>query len=238
MPIPTHTVTCTHKALIARDIYELRFTKPAGFSFKPGQFVLFRLPLIDKPDDVQTRAFSIASSPDEAELLFAMKMKEGGRASRWIEEVVEVGKAADMQGPFGFFTLNSQSPKEYLFVATSTGIAPFRSQAISVLAAGEKRRIDLIFGVRSEEDLFWKEEMESLTKKYENFFLHLALSQPSDAWTGHKGRVQTLAPLIAPDFSRKNIYVCGSPEMTKDLKEICLNMWSVPKEDIHIEGYI
>lgn len=238
MPVPSYQLRCTRKKLVARGVYEFAFERPAEMTFKAGQFVLFDVALIDNPADIQTRALSIGSGPRESELIFVNKQKEGGRASRWIEEVLQPGDVVRTQGPFGNFHLDYTTPNDFFFIATSTGVAPFRSQVLEALERGDTRRMDLVFGVRSEEDLFWKDELVAMTQKYENFFLHIALSGPSDAWTGHKGRVQTLAPLIAKDFGSKSVYICGSPDMTKELKELALTQWKVEKKDLHVEGYI
>jgi NAD(P)H-flavin reductase len=219
-------------------VYEFAFEKPQNFSFKAGQFVLFDVPLIDKLDDIQTRAMSIASSPDENELLFVAKLIEGGRASRWIEEKLKPGDTMRIQGPLGFFTLQEGITKEYLFICTSTGAAPFRSQIRTALKSGDTRRMDLIFGARTEEDLFWQKEFEELSHEYPNFFLHFALSNPSESWAGHRGRVQTLVPQIVKDFSNKHVYVCGNPDMTTEVKKLCLDQWGIGKKDLHVEGYI
>lgn len=237
MVTASYTITCLRSERIARDIYELEFTKPEAFTFQPGQFVLFDVPLIENPSDIQTRALSIASSPKEETLLFIMKMKSGGRISRWIQEGVKKDTEVRMQGAFGVFALDRKTAKDYLLVATSTGVAPFRSQ-LYTFCPDESRRIDLVFGVRAEEDLFWHKEFEDLAKKYENFFMHFALSDPSKNWRGHRGRVQTLVPQIVTDFSQKKVYICGSPEMTKEVKGLCLNEWKMTKEDVHMEGYI
>ena len=237
MKTQEYNVVCTRNEKIAEGIYEMVFTKPEGFTFKAGQFVLFDIALIDTPSDIQTRALSIASTPDEAELLFIAKMNPGGRISRWIEEKLQPGTEVLMKGPFGFFTLK-ETTNDSLWIATSTGIAPFRSMLPQAMVAHPERRIDLVFGVRNEERLFWKEELEKLTQRHENFFLHLALSDPSTAWKGHRGRVQTLVPLITKDFTMKDVYVCGSPEMTKDVKRLCLEEWGVEKGRLHVEGYI
>lgn len=224
--------------MIAKDIYEFAFEKPEGFTFKAGQFVLFDIALKGNPADIQTRAFSIASSPAEKDLLFVAKMKEGGRASIWIAEELQEGTVARIQGPFGNFKLDTETDKEYVFIATSTGVAPFRSQILEALARGDTRRMDLVYGVRAEEDLFWKEEFQKLAQQHENVFIHTPLTGPKENWDGHKGRVQTLVPLIVQDFSRKSVYVCGSPDMTKELKQICLEQWGMEKKDLHVEGYI
>lgn len=276
MPTPTFHTTCTRNAPIARDVYEFACKKPEGFTFQPGQFVLFSVPLVDNQADVQPRAFSIASSPEESDLLFVAKMKEGGRASRWILETLKPGTPVTMQGPMGLFLLDRTTQKDILFICTSTGVAPFRSMIMDTLygsplrgspgvmvrcdqseaegasnpctrlapqddtaeSSRQQQRIDLVFGARAEEDLFWMEELTALTKQEENFFLHLALSNPSEKWKGHRGRVQTLVPQIVGDFSGHSVYVCGSPDMTKEVKGLCLESWGVAKEDLHVEGYI
>jgi ferredoxin-NADP reductase len=220
-------------------VYEFRLQKPAGFTFKPGQFVLFKIPLIENPADIQTRAFSIASAPFEDDLLFVAKMIPGGRASRWIEERLDVGSTIDFQGPFGNFVLNRTTEKEYMFLATSTGIAPFRSMVLSALAENDARRMDVVLCVKTEADLFWADELAAIGKDRSNVFIHVSVTAPTGSWNGHKQRIQVIAPGIAKnDFSNKNVYVCGSPAMTADVKKTALEQWGIDKKDLHVEGYI
>lgn len=239
MPLITYTVICTGKKLIALGVYELRFTKPTGFTFQPGQFVLFHVALIENPADIQTRALSIASVPSEDDLLFIAKMVPEGRISRWIEEVVTEGSPAPFQGPFGNFLLDRVTDKEYLFIATGTGIAPFRSMIGSTLSQGDARRMDVVFGVKSEQDLFWQQELIDLPREYPSVSLHVVLSSGSPQWTGHRGRVQEVAPAVAHEnFSGKSLYVCGSPAMCQDVKRLALTEWWMQRKDVHVEGYI
>jgi NAD(P)H-flavin reductase len=238
MPVPSYQLVCTGHKKIAHDVYEFTFQRPGELTFRAGQFVLFDVPLLENPTDIQTRAFSIASTPMEDELLFVAKLKQGGRASRWIETSLKTGDTVRTQGPFGNFVIHRENQKELLFIATSTGVAPFRSQILDTLESGFAKQIDLVFGVRNQEDLFWKEEFQKIAQQYEHFNLHIALSGNEEEWTGHRGRVQTLVTLICKDFSTKKIYVCGSPDMTKEMKRLCLEEWGVQKTDLHVEGYI
>ncbi len=238
MPVPSYQLRCTKNERIASGIYEFHFEKPDNFLFKAGQFVLFDVPLINNPADIQTRALSIASSPGEPELIFVNKQKEGGRASTWIEKVLRPGMEVRIQGPFGNFLIDETSDKDFLFIATSTGVAPFRSQILDMMSNGSSKKMDLVFGVRSEEDLFWKKEFEEMTNAFPKVFVHFPLSSPTGDWKGHKGRVQTLVPLIVQDITNRQIYICGSPDMTKELKMLCLDEWHVEKKDLHVEGYI
>ena len=238
MAIPRFTTVCLSNRVIARDIYEFRLQKPEGFSFKAGQFVLFDVPLVENPLDIQTRAFSIASAPLEQDLLFVAKMKEGGRASRWIAEVVREGAPVTFQGPFGAFVLHPENTKDYAMICTSTGIAPFRSQLMESLGTGDCRRMDLLLGVRSQEDLFWVEELQKLSQQYESFSLHIALSGADADWKGHRGRVQAVTHAAIPDIVARQIYVCGNPSMTLEMKKLCVEQWGIDRKELHVEGYI
>lgn len=236
MSIPSYIVTCIKKQLIAPGVYELRFTKPENFSFKAGQFVLFDVPLKDHPSDIQTRAYSLASSPQEKELLFVIKLKAGGRGSIWIEEEIDRGSKIRIQGPFGLFLLQEENTSTVL-VATGAGIAPFRSQAKWLLEEkGDNRPLTVLFGVRHQNDFFWVEEFESLAARFSHFTFLPTLSGEDQSWTGLRGRVQThLAPFTKEGTG---IYICGAPEMVKDVKETCLGALGLQKSQVHAEGYI
>lgn len=238
MPIPRHDIVCTEKKLIAKDTYQLRFTRPANWAFKSGQFVLLDVPLVDDPADIQTRAYSIGSDPSEGDILFAVKLKAGGRSSTWVERVLAEGTHATMQGPFGTFTLPTVSHKPYLYLATGAGLAPFRAQIRELLQRDERHAIDLVFGVRTEDELFWITEFEDLAKAHDRFSFHVTLTRAPDTWTGHRGRVQTVGPLVAGDLAERIVYACGNPDMTKEVKPLALEQWGIPKQDLHIEGFI
>ena len=238
MPTPSHTVRCKKIESITHNVRKIYFEKPERFRFTPGQFILVDVPLLDDPSDIQPRAYSIASTPDEEDLMLIIKIRPGGRAGEWISKQLKEGDEVNIQGPLGVFGLDKNSPKDYLFICTGVGSAPFRSIIKSSLVGGEKRRMDLIVGVLAEEDIFLKKELDELSKEHENFNCHFTLSDPSEAWTGHKGYVQKLVPILVSDFSNKSIYVCGNPLMTDDVKKLCGGKWGVSKDDFYIEGYI
>lgn len=242
MPTPSYQVTCTRKKLIAPGVYEFSFAKPEGFTFKAGQFVLFDVPLLANPKDIQARAYSIASTPQDPELLFCMKIVPGGRMSTFVEEALQEGTTLTMKGPFGVFVLNTTETLPTVFACTGAGVVPFRSMAMDALSNGEARSIDLLFVVRHEEDFFWLEDFRTLEQSYPQFHLHLSLTQPKDGWQGLTGRVQQALPLVV-NVVQKNmsdflLYACGNPDMTKEVKALAIGPWGMAKERVHIEGYI
>jgi len=242
MPTPSYITTCTQNIPLSKSgsTYEVKLTMPKGqrLHFKAGQFVLFDVPSIENPTDIQPRAYSIASPPSKnTELTFVIMNKEGGRATRWVKEMLKVGDMVRIQGPFGVFVLKEENPKEYVFVATGTGLAPFTSMIPAVLARGDTRQIHLFFCVRYEEDLFCLDELRSLKKQYPNFHAHVSLSQAQESWKGLRGRVQDIIPTIIKDFSRIQAYFCGSPEMVRTMKD-WFSERGVEKKDMHAEGYV
>jgi len=262
MPLPTLSVRCTGHRKIAQDVFEFTLAKPEGFSFQAGQFVMFQVPLVDKVSDVQGRAFSIASAPSEPELLFVAKIKQGGRAGKWISEMLKEGDEVKLQGPLGKFTLapypnavsgaglapfpNAVSgaglapsgERKLLFLATCSGVAPLRSHIVEALRHGDTRAMDLLFCVRSEENLFWAKELSEIAKGHANVHVHISLSRPSAGWKGLTGHVQDVASQVIPDLSERSIYVCGGPEMVKSVRAKAMDEWKIPKERIHSEDYV
>jgi len=238
MPLPTLIARCTGHHQIAHDVFEFTLTKPQGFTFKAGQFVMFLFPLVDNPADVQGRAFSIASAPSEKELLFVAKIKQGGRAGRWISEVLKEGDDVKLQGPLGVFTLAPAGESKLLFLATCSGIAPLRSHIVESLQRGDPRPMDLVFCVRTEEDLFWTKELQELAVAHPQLKVHVCLSRPTPSWKGLSGHVQDIASQVVPDIAERSIYVCGGPNMVKDVKAKALTVWGIPKERMHAEDYV
>ena len=238
--VSSYTTTCIYKERLCSNAWEFKLKLEDGKSldFISGQFVIFDVPSVDAPEDLQPRAYSIASSPSEKnELTFLITYKEGGRASRWVDEMLKVGDQITMKGPFGAFTLKEDDDKDYVFIGTGSGVVPFRSMILDLLEKGDTRKIDLFFGVRNEERVFWKEEFEDLALKHSNLNFHLCLSQSSADWNGLHGRVNKVVPEIITDFSNTSLYVCGNPEMVKDLKQYLLELKLNP-EQIHLEGYV
>ncbi len=238
MPLPSFQITCTKNELIARDVYEVWFQKPADFHFKAGQYIMIDVPLIENENDIQVRAYSMASTDSNDNLVFAIKLISGGRMSRWIVERLKVGTTMRMQGPLGIFTLSDTSSRDVVMICTGTGNAPFISMLEKAIEMGDKRKFDIIYGVRCYEDLFWEEKLKTLEKQNKNIRVHMTLSQPSADWKGLQGYVQDIIPGLNLNLMEKEIYVCGSPIMTSVVKKLFLEEWGVPKAQLHVEGYI
>src|SRR5947209_6826507 len=89
---------------IAEGTFAFHLQKPRGFDFIAGQSVdLTILNPRDTDAEGSTRAFSIASPPNAAELIFATRMRD--TAFKRFLNLAAPGSALKVDGPFGSFTL-------------------------------------------------------------------------------------------------------------------------------------
>ncbi len=231
------TTRCASKHRIAENVYELRLAKPRGFAFLPGQFLLVQVPLRHDPRDLQPRAYSIASTPAEPDLRLAIKLVPGGRASRWVRDDLEPGSPVVMRGPFGRFTV-SDDPFPILFVATGTGLAPFRSQILSMLANhADNRPIVLVAGAVSRSGFFWGHEWQQWERMHPNLQVHASFLSGEADWHGETGTVQERLERLLPPGGNVSVYACGAVDMVESVKTLCLRR-GIPTARIHTERYI
>src|SRR5208283_3479133 len=77
---------------------------------------------------------------------------------------LDEGAEIAFQGPLGDFILRPPL-RDTVFIATGTGIAPFRSMLHWLLAESDRhqgRQFWLLFGARREQDIYYREEFERL----------------------------------------------------------------------------
>jgi ferredoxin-NADP reductase len=191
-------------------------------AFVPGQFLSLTATI---GEDEITRAYSIVSPPDGSRFALCANLVQEGHLSPFLFSL-SVGDEIDFKGPYGAFILRRPA-SDSIFVATGTGIAPFRSMLLSHLSTHADRRFTLIFGVRHEYGLLYHDELSALEKTHPNFTYQPTLTRPPDAWTGRTGRVQQPTLDALGDRRDVDVYICGLREMVDDvrakLKEIGLD---------------
>jgi ferredoxin-NADP reductase len=183
--------------------------KPA---FVPGQFLSVTATI---GEDEITRAYSIVSAPGGGFALCANLVQEG-RLSPWLFSLLP-GAEIDFKGPYGAFILR-RPVADSIFVATGTGIAPFRSMLVSHLDANPDRLFTLIFGVRHAQGLLYDDELTALADAHPNFDYRPTLTRPPAHWTGRTGRVQQHTLEALGDRRDVDVYICGLREMVDDVR--------------------
>lgn len=151
---------------------------------------------------------------------------------------LEAGAKIAFQGPFGDFILRP-TLRDTVFVATGTGIAPFRSMLHWLLAENDRHQghqFSLLFGARREQDIYYRDEFEELAARHANFHFLPTLSRAAAEWKGLRGYVQEHLPEIAGTRTDMHAYICGLDKMVKENRELLKSLgWD--RTSIRYEKY-
>lgn len=218
MSIQTYTASVSRVRDLTHDVRELEMVllEPKDLSFKPGQFISFEVPKEGLPAPV-VRPYSIASPPaQQGQVMLVFNLVVGGPGSTYLYGL-RVGDRATFKGPAGSFYLKDDGTRDLLFVATGTGIAPIRSMILAQLERRTSQAVTLFWGLRSQRDLYYQEELQSLAGQYPGFSFVTTLSQPEAGWTGVTGRVTTLIRDRITSVRNLAVYLCGNGGMIREV---------------------
>jgi CDP-4-dehydro-6-deoxyglucose reductase len=205
---------------LTHDVREirLRLVTPSEIQFRPGQFVSFEVAIPGFPRPGM-RPYSIASPPSQTAWIdLVLNLVSGGPGSSYLFGL-RVGDRTQFKGPAGSFYLRD-STKDLLFVATGTGIAPFRSMLATLHESRDPRPVTLYWGLRTERDLYYQVELSALAAAHPQFTFVPTLSRPTGQWRGRQGRVTELIEAAVPTVQNLEVYLCGNGGMIKDVTAI------------------
>lgn len=206
---------------IAPEIRHFVFELPEAkeFLFVPGQWVSLEEMVNGEPI---TRAYSIASPPSGNRFELCLNRVQEGHLSPYLF-TLRPGDLVEMRGPFGTFVWR-EPQRDAVLVATGTGIAPFRSMLPPQLAKDHLHRVTLLYGVRHEHSVLYRDEFETLERSHSNFHFWPTITRPGSTWAGRTGRVQEhLERAIGPGRDI-DVYICGLREMVDSVRSILKNM--------------
>jgi len=242
MPLPpSFPIRLLSTRPLSPSVRELVFTRDEVFSFTPGQWVSLALPVGPAPEHTIRRSYSIASAPDgTGRFELAVTRVQNGPGSTALH-ALQPGAVLQATGPQGFFERPAGVPS--LFVATGTGVTPLRSMLLAALAAGASEPMTLLLGVRHEEDLLYRAELEALAAAHPNLSVHYTLSRPHEGWQGLSGYVQLHIPALWASLQERSggapphLFLCGLERMVKVVRDLMRKQLSVPREQLHSERF-
>jgi len=206
------------------------------FAFVPGQWL--SLKANKSSGEEITRAYSIASPPG-ADNRFALCLNrvQDGFMSNFLCDMRE-GAEIPCQGPFGDFILRPPL-RDTIFIATGTGIAPFRSMLHWLLEDSSRHQdhqLWLLFGSRYEKDIYYHDEFLRLAAEHANFHYLPTLSRGSPEWKGLRGYVQEHVLGIVQGRADVRAYICGLEKMIKANRDL-LKSLGCDRKSILYEKY-
>ena len=219
----TYTVSLKHRREVAEGTTAFLFEKPDGLSFKAGQYLNFTL--LDPPEtdaEGNTRTFSIASAPDEEELMMATRMRD--TAFKRVLKTMPLGAQVEIEGPYGNFTLHKNAARPAVFLTGGIGITPYRS---IIRDAGRKKlphRLLLFYSNRRPEDGAFLEELQQAERDNPNYQFIGTMTDMANSkrpWQGKTGYInrdmlaQSISDLTTPIY-----YIAGPPGMVTAMRKM------------------
>jgi len=221
-PFQTFTVRLARSVPLSKltKHLELEMKGVPRFGFVAEQWLSFKHTKSDGEE--LTRAYSIASPPGEDNrFALCLNRVQDGFMSNFLCDMNE-GDELSCQGPFGDFILRPPL-RDTVFIATGTGVAPFRSMLHWLLADETRhqgKQLWLVFGSRDESDIYYHDEFLRLAGQHPNFHYLPTLSRGGEEWKGLRGYVQEHVPEIVRGRSDMHAYICGLDKMIKANRDL------------------
>jgi NAD(P)H-flavin reductase len=230
--------TITAQVPLTHDIVELRVALEQPMQYAAGQYAMLRAAHLDR-----AREYSFATAPAEGgnrEVVFFVRLTPGGAFTGWLFDRPRVGEVLEVSGPAGDFWLRS-ADAPLLFVAGGSGLAPVLSVLEAVARAQVRRDAVMLFGARTQHDLYKLDEIAALSARWAGSFQFLPVlsHEPADSdWSGARGLVTDfLEPRYVPDIASRHAYLCGPPGMI-DAAIGVLSAAGVSAAHIHYDKFL
>lgn len=236
---PFFKVKLMSRQEVAEGTMAFHFQKPAGWTFKAGQSL--DMTLLNPPEtdaEGNTRAFSLASAPQEDFLMIATRMRD--TAFKRTLKALPVGAEVKIEGPFGNLTLHNKTARAAVLIAGGIGITPFRGMVVRAAREKLPHRIFLFYGNRRPEDAPFLDELRALEAENPNYKLVASMSEMEKSkrpWQGESGFIDDrMLAKYAAGAASPIYYVAGPPAMVKAIREV-LNKQAVDDDDIRTEEF-
>ena len=185
------------------------------FRWFPGQYVSVWY------DEVQGRSYSIASRCDQEKIIeLHIKRHDQGLVSCWLHDKIDVGQSIILSKPIGnCFYSDDHAGKPILMAATGTGLAPLMGVLREALAQEHSAPIYLYAAAGDSEGLYYRDELDELTKSNDNVHYIPSVRRSLENDTGLiEEDVVDLVKQRHSNLKGWKVFLCGSENMIKQLQ--------------------
>ncbi|HSX29656.1 MAG TPA: FAD-binding oxidoreductase [Candidatus Saccharimonadales bacterium] len=210
-PSDWHIATVTSIVNETPDVKTITFTFVDPVRHLAGQHYEIRLTAEDGYQ--AARLYSAASAADGSnKLQLTIALVDDGEVTPYLFSNIKPGDRLELRGPLGkFFVWQPENTDPVLLLGGGSGVVPLRCILQAHASAESTAPIQLIYGVRSYDDIIYKKE---LLAPHSPALITIAGEHPA-AWQGNTGLINdslvrealnTLSSASTPPLC----YVCGS----------------------------
>ncbi len=235
IPEGATAVRLLQKRIWREGLVSLRFEKPEGFDFIPGQFVRLGIEKdFGEGLSYEARPYSMSSKPSDPYVEFLVVAVQGGKVSETLT-VLEPGQSVYLEKELWGSMLPKRIPggRTLWCISSGTGLAPFISILSDENTWKEWPHVVLVHSVRYSEDLCYTETIEKFATESQyagsdgrsfayvpvvtreaTQFLSTRIPALISAGSLEEAAEQKLDP------TNSRILLCGNPAMVKEVRDL------------------
>jgi ferredoxin-NADP reductase len=216
--LDTYSVALLERQACGVDIQTLRFERPSGYVFRPGQWFTLSL---DTAQGTQTKTFSHCTAPADPHIEMTTRMSDS--AFKQALGALEQGATVRIAGPGGRLEL-PEDARRVAFLVGGVGITPVRSILRDAMhARREFADALLLYGNRDESCAPFLGEFEAMADI--GVRVVVCYERPSVGWQGESGFItaDTVRRHMDPTDGRLFV-VTGPPPMVSAMESVLGNL--------------
>ena len=214
------------------EVAVLRVAPDVTLRYLPGQSVAVEC-------DARPRVwrfYSMANAPrHDGTIDFHVRVIDGGVVSYALARRVSVGTRLRLGAPVGTLRLNTDSPRDLLLAAGSTGLAPLKAIVEQVAGLPDPPQAHLVFGARTAAGLYDLADLEKMAAQWP----WLTVTPAVSGEPGYRGATGTVADVVGRrvGLADHDAYICGSAAMTTATVSRMRSL-GMPHNQIYVEDYL
>lgn len=230
--------TVVETAVDTPRVKSIVFDVPDWPGHRAGQHVDVRLTSEDGYHAV--RSYSIASPPEQPQLVLTVEDLAEGEVSPYLVEEVRAGDRIEIRGPVGgYFVWDVGMGGPLFLVAGGSGIVPLMAMLRHRALAGSDVPARLLYSSRSSTDVIYDAELDRLAAESASLqVIHTFTRAAPPGWNGYRRRADStmLSELAWPAEDNPLAYVCGPTEFVETVANDLLAL-GYPMERIRTERF-
>ena len=193
---------------------------------KPGQHVDVRL---TGEDGYQAqRSYSIASAPEDNNVLLTVERIEDGEVSPYLSIDVQKGDKFELRGPIGgHFVWTVLQGGPLFLIAGGSGVAPLMAMLRHRAGAKSSVPATLLYSSRSFDDIIYREELDRLAAANDGLkIVHTLTRKQPPGWTGNARRIDRamIESEGFPASGKPRIFICGPTQLVESAAQTMLEL--------------
>jgi glycine betaine catabolism B len=200
-----------------QETFTFKPKKP--FAFIPGQYMEVMLAHSRADLRGERRMFSIVSAPQQETISLTTRYAEKSSSFKSALQRLHKGDVMPVVAVRGDFTLPTNKKRKLLFVAGGIGITPFYSHLAYLNALKEKRDIVLLYAVRNENEVLFKDLLHDKQTPVKTIII-APNAHSSKNFIVADGVSEDIIEKAVRDITERDVYISGSPAMVSAVKHM------------------